>query len=447
MTTTQWDKNLTASLSVAINLAYSHIYNERRMELPLYGAYGLFSSLLCPATQSQINSQTKVTETTLAFPQWPLYRRSNEDVLKPDDASIRTSPDKYAKGVLVDFALLCVETKLKPEFKNPYNALNMISKSSTSRTRKIDYGKFLFETPPYVTTRVINVTVPLLLEVKRSPSRNPKSVGVWALQLEKLLQAAQAQVMQQATCLFSSVKYWKQSRVLIVAAAGEWWSWAIVGRRWFSSDTVFNFPTFVAEVERANDIVKTVAESVQDDIERHGDDAVEEEDDEDLDEPRDWGPQLERIADGEYCSIGQMTDLVEQEVPKLESAREARYRAREDRGKVKPEISSQATKEVNIIDIDRIEQEYHKTDAWAGPGRLTEPSDDLTSSRQEERLKKLQGKDASSPWSYALRVGTKASEWHMALLRKWIANPENFKGSIPAVTGSIPTVSIISFLS
>ena len=215
-------------LLLALAFVHSSRFNTRRTE---NSGYGLWSIVFLGLIRDHL-------DLFIPCPQFGLYLSPKEkefyDSLGDEDntgnISLDTIPDNKARGVYVDLSILLPRAVYSDGpstvWQNLQSFLSRVSHISTTHRE----------------VRIESLDVSLLLELKRPPSRHLGSVLSLLRQVIKSLRNGQQQAMQQAHCLFSSPKYAKQKSVMLIAAAGEWWTFYQLSRKDFRYHGAFEMP-------------------------------------------------------------------------------------------------------------------------------------------------------------------------------------------------------------
>ncbi|KAJ7241741.1 hypothetical protein C8J57DRAFT_1726509 [Mycena rebaudengoi] len=189
----------------ALAMSESMFYNSRRLETL---GYAVSVALL----DSFIGDGKDVL---LICPQFPVY----VSVRDADPARRITMPDRLAKGVYVDHAVLL--PRLSPRSALPAGSslqqelLKALSTLDSSAWRRI---------------RVDGLEVPILEEKKRSPTRHPADLEHYLEDIEERLRAARKQVATQCVLLFSSPRFSTQNTVILLATAGPFYQVSVASR-------------------------------------------------------------------------------------------------------------------------------------------------------------------------------------------------------------------------
>ncbi|KAI0057912.1 hypothetical protein BV25DRAFT_1830662 [Artomyces pyxidatus] len=125
-----------------------------------------------------------------------------------EEASTKTIPTPYANGRIVDFAVVNVKAGAHVERPDRYDGW-----------------------------RILEDHVPLLVEIKRSPPRDAQGAQ-FQISLRYALHEARVAVMLQAAYLFASRPH--LAMVMVIAAAGPYWSTAVVLREHEFTDDELN---------------------------------------------------------------------------------------------------------------------------------------------------------------------------------------------------------------
>ena len=180
----------------------SMLYNSRRLETI---GYALSIAFL----QQLIRDNGDVL---LICSQFPLYVSPKDNEPSPD----RTLPDREARGVYVDHALLlpCPQTN-----------------GGGSKLVEIFTRAYKMNDPNlHHTLYISSLQVPLLEEKKRAPTRHPRDLEDHVWSILNALNDAQSQVTTQAKILFSSPRFATQDLVILIASSGEYYRLAVLQR-------------------------------------------------------------------------------------------------------------------------------------------------------------------------------------------------------------------------
>ncbi|KAF9258281.1 hypothetical protein L218DRAFT_1080517 [Marasmius fiardii PR-910] len=201
---------------IAITFAHSYTFNPRRLEHFLYGPWSVILNKLI----------SKHSSVLIPAPQYPIYVSSQS--LPTSNDPDKTIPDSTAVGVYVDHAVILPHLSLLPQLKDSKSTgSTTLSAFLESISEPVVYDSH--EWWPKVT--IDTVEVPIMVELKRPPTRSPKTIGQFYRQLETLMRLATKQAMEQASCLFSCFTYRNQQQVILIAGAGNWWSCRLVTRK------------------------------------------------------------------------------------------------------------------------------------------------------------------------------------------------------------------------
>ncbi|OBZ74544.1 hypothetical protein A0H81_05356 [Grifola frondosa] len=191
-------------LSAAV--AYSHQFNRRRLELPLYALWNQVAQHL-----------TKDLKPLLVMPQYLLY--SSDLETNPND-SLATIAGHPEDGESVpDFGIIRTSFHWKD-----HNAI--IGDKVNPEPPSIKNEHIIH----WDSIQIDNVTIPVLFEVKRAPPRH-LSADDFHLSLTEMLLRARKQLSLRVKLVFTDHNRTHQTSVILVAVSGEWWQWRLVKRR------------------------------------------------------------------------------------------------------------------------------------------------------------------------------------------------------------------------
>ncbi|KAH9848018.1 hypothetical protein C2E23DRAFT_845853 [Lenzites betulinus] len=229
-----WD--LASVAAIIIN--NSGIYNRRRLE---YSVYGIWNAAL-NRIALDLSLLPQFTFPFIVIPQYGIYRNIT-DASPPGsflfnadhdaNTSSQTEADQTARGVSVDFGLAF------PCY---------MGVRDSERTVRVDLlwrriSAFFW---PTRNLQLLYLLLPILVELKRAPTRHPETAQEFVNDLASLIEEAQTQGRYQAHCLFSNVRYGRQKKVIHIAGSGEYWSWREFTRSHFAEEkAVFNFNRYL----------------------------------------------------------------------------------------------------------------------------------------------------------------------------------------------------------
>ncbi|KAJ7696113.1 hypothetical protein B0H14DRAFT_3041185 [Mycena olivaceomarginata] len=127
-----------------------------------------------------------------------------------------TTPDRYARGVYVDHALVLPRASLKDHRSS---SLADFLEGAYRNTRDWNFWRKI---------SIDDIEVPVLEERKRSPTRHPTDLEDHVKSIITLLNLARKQVVTQCTLLFLSPRFWRQDTVILLATAGPYYRLAVV---------------------------------------------------------------------------------------------------------------------------------------------------------------------------------------------------------------------------
>ncbi|KAJ2934045.1 hypothetical protein H1R20_g3056, partial [Candolleomyces eurysporus] len=183
----------------------------------------------------------------LPTPQWRIYTSRITQASEDDDAetSIQTVPDRTARGVITDFAVLMpILATRDPGFQSISALVELIENELRSSTPGDGFASNIRA------ARIVSLFAPILAKLKRPVTRHPPDILHHSQELRERLAEAQAQVLNQCHCLFSSAKYAGQRYVALIAAVGEWWTFSVRERASFSEAFEFDVYVSVREAEQ-----------------------------------------------------------------------------------------------------------------------------------------------------------------------------------------------------
>ncbi|KAI5835227.1 hypothetical protein K523DRAFT_411721 [Schizophyllum commune Tattone D] len=261
----------TRASLVALIINHSGVYNRRRLE---YIIYGLWNS---PLHDISFRLSSQFPMPFVVIPQYGIFRNP-QDAINPGarlldprllntyanedaaDMSAQTQADDAARGVAVDFAIAFPCHMALRQGTGPIDRLfNMIT------TVLWRYRAF----------QLLYLLIPVLVELKRGPTRHPADALEFVTDLHNLISEAKTQGRYQAHCLFSNVRYGHQKTVIHIAGSAEFWCWREYKREEFAREqAMFSFQDYTAFMEWAQAADDTVnAGTTPDEL----DDAIEDE--------------------------------------------------------------------------------------------------------------------------------------------------------------------------
>ncbi|RDB20692.1 hypothetical protein Hypma_012305 [Hypsizygus marmoreus] len=104
---------------------------------------------------------------------------------------------------------------------------------------------------------------PTLVELKRPPTRRPKSFEVFISGVQKFLQRAQDQLMLQASKVFESQPDCKE--VVLIASSGVWWQWKICTHMGIKEKAIRQPPTHLDQPEESPETSEDESSEDEDD--------------------------------------------------------------------------------------------------------------------------------------------------------------------------------------
>ncbi|KAF8871487.1 hypothetical protein CPB85DRAFT_1261205 [Mucidula mucida] len=204
-------QQLSSGILYAIGFFLSVWFNLRHTEDATHPLWTMYLLYLCGIKNIGILIPT---------PQFRLYVTHNIDNLhgteQPESisaasATLTAALPRGSWEVIPDFCILLPRAVLK----NPQRRMSMNSfLESINMTTSL----------PTHEIRIVSTAVPLLAELKHAPSRHPADIEAYRDDIMKLIPPAQGQVMAQADCLFCSPKFRDTNAVMLIAAAGDWWT-------------------------------------------------------------------------------------------------------------------------------------------------------------------------------------------------------------------------------
>ncbi|KAE9388582.1 hypothetical protein BT96DRAFT_1025387 [Gymnopus androsaceus JB14] len=172
---------------------------------------------------------------TLLGPQFPIWVSPKEErarILDPDTSWVSgaSEPDGEARGVYVDFAL--VMPIVQPRSLKVLGKLMKKVQGKNLRDVLADILPKEFDIVGPQCFWVSGFEAPVLVELKPGPPRHPKDAQSYLSALETILDEAEAQVEEQALCLFCSWRFATQNKVVLIAGAGWYYRIKVVTREW-----------------------------------------------------------------------------------------------------------------------------------------------------------------------------------------------------------------------
>jgi hypothetical protein len=180
---------------LALAYAYSRRWNPRRLE---YHFYGIWNRVFSHLTDDQ--------ETLIIIPQSLIYYVDSPRNIA--DISIGTFAEPDANDIVPDFAVAHVHYSWRQRVHTPDDLASLVLWDAMI----VQY-----------------VGIPILVEVKRPPSRNLKGVDFQAA-LSSYLNDAIADLERQASHLFADHTRASQKSVILIGCSGEWWRWRVATR-------------------------------------------------------------------------------------------------------------------------------------------------------------------------------------------------------------------------
>ncbi|KAL1719322.1 hypothetical protein EV715DRAFT_290296 [Schizophyllum commune] len=195
---------LLPPIIIGILYANSFYYNRRLTE---YSSYALWTTVL-----HHLISKVDTWGVLAIAPQAEVYISPlDEDFVDDPDMSFKTRPDKEAKGVRIDLALLLH----RPHTKSKSTVLRSIGLKSVADLFRYICGH-VFHPPLYDALSIQSTFIALFVELKRPVSRHA-SIGIWLKRVRDTLTLARLQAEQQFDCAVSSKRYDAQKEAWLIA--------------------------------------------------------------------------------------------------------------------------------------------------------------------------------------------------------------------------------------
>ncbi|KAL1659550.1 hypothetical protein GGF50DRAFT_119768 [Schizophyllum commune] len=195
---------LLPPIIIGILYANSFYYNRRLTE---YSSYALWTTVL-----HHLISKVDTWGVLAIAPQAEVYISPlDEDFVDDPDMSFKTRPDKEAKGVRIDLALLLH----RPHTKSKSTVLRSIGLKSVADLFRYICGH-VFHPPLYDALSIQSTFIALFVELKRPVSRHA-SIGIWLERVRDTLTMARLQAEQQFDCAVSSKRYDAQKEAWLIA--------------------------------------------------------------------------------------------------------------------------------------------------------------------------------------------------------------------------------------
>ena len=177
---------------LSLSFSYSRRWNSRRLE---HHCYAIWNAVLTHLTEDQA--------ALLVIPQFVVWFVDRPK--HAPDISFRTVAEQDAQERIPDFVVAHISAHPRP------SPLNL---------RRLQDFRNL---------EVHLVNLPILIEVKRFPSRRQSRRAFKDALMSKFHMAA-LDLDLQASYLFRSDTYMHQKQVILVACVGEWWRWKVAER-------------------------------------------------------------------------------------------------------------------------------------------------------------------------------------------------------------------------
>nr|GAT45619.1 predicted protein [Mycena chlorophos] len=203
----------------------SLIQNPRRLEAPGY----VFNSLFVEAIRQDFPS------ILLHNPQFPVYISEKDFQPIDPDASLRSSHDANAQGVLVDNALIIPEMKLKPDAKEDLREL--LNSNGVETVQQLITLLATYSQRPEVSNltyhllEAFRIEIALFIESKRGPPRYLDNIEDYCSSIDFTLGLAQAQAKSQAECAFVSPRTPQQTHIPLVVICGDFWRMSVAVKK------------------------------------------------------------------------------------------------------------------------------------------------------------------------------------------------------------------------
>ncbi|RXW24615.1 hypothetical protein EST38_g1247 [Candolleomyces aberdarensis] len=217
MTSSLSPQNKTLPLTLTaggfmLSVASSHgqSFNERHTEDCSYGPWNMFHFILCGTKVGRL----------LPTPQLRVWAKLEFETIVEGDPNISAVTHAFAANkieeMIPDFAIAFH----KPAGPPPGYA------TVQDFLESITFGSM----PSWDSCPIARSYLPLISEVKRSPTRHPTNIKQYGYSLIRFLDLAQRQAELQAVCLFQSQIYRHQPEVYIIASSAEYWTFKMESR-------------------------------------------------------------------------------------------------------------------------------------------------------------------------------------------------------------------------
>ncbi|KAI5833892.1 hypothetical protein K523DRAFT_412903 [Schizophyllum commune Tattone D] len=195
---------LIPPIIIGYHYANSFFFNRRLTE---YSSYALWTTVLRHLT----HNIDKGWGVVAIAPQAEVYvSKLDEDFVDDPNMSVATRPDKEAKGVRIDLAILLHRPCRRD---NSPSLAAFVTLRTASILRQLCAA---FDHSLYDALSIHYTFIPLFVELKRPLSRHIP-ISVWLPRIVVTLQEACDQVLQQFNCTMASERYLDQKEAWLIA--------------------------------------------------------------------------------------------------------------------------------------------------------------------------------------------------------------------------------------